>query len=426
MIDTGAIVVTVRTHRDGGMPTTQIVNDRPSGLIANLLAKGVTDIRRTVSVLYGLCPIAHLSALDMAARAARGESEAARRSADHALFERGVALEALLENLRVFLTDGPTLLGGSPVTETLRTLGRLRAQLMMVASLLVASPDVETTIAKAHQVITQTARDAASLLETSLLGVSPAAFYAMDSEEVFTGWLTHTQTGTAALMRHLQSLPLGFGQVRTAHIPSLSGIGARALADELYQRLRFEPHFDMMPVLDDRPQLTGAIVRQSAHPMLQATLEAMDVVPLTLTLARLLDTADLVQGLIASDPQSAEVGTPDTARLPKLLSFSFPHQGGVGLVETARGLLTHARGWQPASDDAPQPFYAVTSPTEWQFAPGGPATDAVQNAFRALHHSKALPTTSAAIAHTVRLALFGLDPCVPIRLSVNGVEQALR
>lgn len=427
MIDTGAIVVTVSTHEPGAMPTIRIENERPSGLIHNLLKKGVPDIRRTVSVLYGLCPIAHLSAMDIADRAAKGLSEEERRAKDHSLFERAVALEALLENMRVFLTDVPSILSVEPQNEALRALGRLRAQMMVVASLLVASPETAETIEKTHRVITQATKDAVALLESNFFAMPVAKFYAMEKESDFEAWRKSTPGIVTHLLRRMTALPLGFGQVHTHWLPRLTKDEAPKMAEELYQRLRCEPHFDMMPVLEEAPRLTGAIVRQEAHPLLKEVIEHRDVVPFTLTLARLLDTADLALGLLVSDPESGEADSPDVTRLPALVGVSFPHEGGMALVETARGLLIHAKGWQPVTaDEAPERFYAVTSPTEWQFAPSGPAQEAVHKAFRALLDENLIIKTPEGMSRSIRLALFGLDPCVPIQLIIDGKPQPLR
>ena len=168
-------------------------------------------------------------------------------------------------------------------------------------------------------------------------------------------------------------------------------------------------------------------MRQEAHPLLKEVIEYRDVVPFTLTLARLLDTADLALGLLVSDPESGEADSPDVTRLPALVGVSFPHEGGMALVETARGLLIHAKGWQPVTaDEAPERFYAVTSPTEWQFAPSGPAQEAVHKAFRALLDENLIIKTPEGMSRSIRLALFGLDPCVPIQLIIDGKPQPLR
>ena len=112
--------------------------------------------------------------MDIADRAAKGLSEEERRAKDHSLFERAVALEALLENMRVFLTDVPSILSVEPQNEALRALGRLRAQMMVVASLLVASPETAETNEKAHRVITQATKDAVALLESNFFAMPVA------------------------------------------------------------------------------------------------------------------------------------------------------------------------------------------------------------------------------------------------------------
>lgn len=424
-METGAILVKIRQSSGKGMPGIQVINERPSGLIHRLQMRGVTDIRKTVSVLYGLCPIAHLCAMDLAERAVKGLSEEDRKRRDGALLERAVALEAVIENLRVFLTDGAMLAGITLDNTALRALGKLRATLMLVLAALVVNKNTPETVSHTHELITGAAAECGALFKDALLGTDARTFYSEVSAESLRKLTDSGSLPAAALLREFDALPSGFGEVGTELMPALNGPGGRAMAEELYSRLKFEPHFDMMPILNDSPQLTGAIVRQHSHPLLESVLGDEAPGPFTLTLARLLDTAGLIIALGQSAPGAQ--ATEPVCPLPAFVSLKFPHSGGVGLVETARGLLTHARGFVPSAASAESAsFYAVTSPTEWQFAPEGPATQALQNAFRAQCRKAETAQSPEAIARTARIALFGLDACVPVKLVVNGVPTPMR
>lgn len=417
MIDTGSIAIHIR-QRDATntMPLIQMVNQRPSGLIQNLIAQGIPDLRRTVSVLYALCPIAHVVAMDMAAKVAVGE-----KSLDPAtehLYRVAVSAEAVVENLRVLLTDGAEIAQVPYATDALRRLGRLRTQLAMLLSVLLSEKTNAEQVAHVTESVTTIAQEGRALFE-ALLGQSMIDFYrGLTTHDAVLAWMTQPISDETPLLvrlaNRLVSLPGHFGLIETPWMPSLP-TSAEVLGDELYHRLRIEPGFDMMPVLDDQPQLTGAIVRQQHHAGLAECVEAHGVTPATLFLARLLDTVDWLEAL---SPEHDPHALPGRAGLAHLVMQAFENsEGGLAMLETARGLLTHARGTHPnEAGDGKEAFYAVTSPTEWQFSPEGPATQALQNAFRAESRLDDAPLTAESARTIVRLALFGLDACVPVKL----------
>ena len=408
-METGSILVSVRFRARGSMPLIHVENDRPSGLIQKLIARGVTDLRQTISVLYGLCPIAHLCAMDLASAQKEGQLE----RLPITRIRRSVTLEAVLENLRVFLTQGYQLVGLTPPSEALRRLGRARAQLQQLLRLLVKDPYGESTQEAVEQLIRNTSIEAKALLEDTLFGESLERFVAeLITLEALQSWLNDGETPIKTLLKHLEALPMGFAQVDTALMPKLTEQGFR-LADEIYQRMRLEPNYDMMPILDDSPQLTGAIVKEYDHPLLNQVIENYGIGPFALTLARLLHTAHMLEGLMGSSSEG----------LCDYYTRSFREsQGAIAMIETARGLLTHALGIQPdETGEAFVPFYLVTSPTEWQFTPEGAALKAVQNAFRSTVKSDYCLTIKPAQA--IALALFGLDPCVPIRTTIDELTD---
>ena len=433
MLDpTGAIAIELKCRPGEPRFTATLANTRPTGVINTLASKGTDTARLLITSLYALCPIAHLVAFDACRRAARGLSEIERRQLEACLSERAVALEGAVETVRVLMTEGLSIIDEKAPREVMLELGRLRALLAELARVIVKrggetapsgiDPDA------AHGLIDKALPMLTDLVEKHVTGL-PAGCFAdtLSTASGFEAWTRGGETGPARLLRALDQLPASFGRCPTPLLPRPDDMESKFFADELYWRLRNEAGFEKVPVWKGGPRLTGALVTEHAHPLLADRIEAGRFGPAELVLARLLKLERTMRCL--------KEGCPTEGGLEHVLTLDPEPErsGGVALVWTARGVLAYMTTSKPpagapvpdegANEAKSAPFYAAVSPTEWQFTPGG-AAEAALNAALATTSRKAAcahaePPTTEALERVVRTALFGLDACVPLRISVR-------
>ncbi len=408
-------------HVDLCISTTRNVkatvqNTRPSGFLNQLAQQSETPLRPLLASLYALCPIAHLVSFDAVNRRLNGITEDERRQEDQGLAEMAVTLEGIVETLRVFLTDGQKVLGLPPRADRLRPIGEARRALSQLTALLIKSRDGVLTgdalqEAKGH---IQVAFDAINTIyPDALTGYKPGVLArTLKNQADAKDWARDAATDTSALLDVFFKLPEDFGLAHVDVLPVTSTRqGVTGLADTLYWRLKNEPGFDMAPVVNGAPHLTGALARRASHPAL--AIEGA-IRPVDLVLARLIDMDASLAEVNAwlENPQTHDMVFPlHTVMIDDLAP------GAVALTQTARGLLTYTCSQKP-SIGAEHPFKGVISPTEWQFSPGGAAQSAVNSALKSALR-EGLPPTEEALTSIVKMALFGLDACVPLTVSLR-------
>ncbi len=374
------------------------------------------NARRLLTMLYSLCPIAHLSAFDAAHARAGGLADDARRSKTRAVFERFAALEALAETARVLLLDTCAFTGRTAQGGAVRTVGRIRSKLREALSLLLLldpaghAAGFEETLRTAEALFRTLLPETNMLFEEALFGCPAGSFLEKTSEPGdFFAWAEkNTELNPAAALAGLLIRgDKAFGSVKVPLLPSLTQT-TEAFEDELFSRMRFEQGFAMAPVWQGTGRLTGALSRARSLPLVRALLAERGVTALTLLAARLADAAEMLRILSAQE---------DFRPSAVIKTFSDPGEkpgAALGLCETARGLLAHALELTP---EGSLKRIRITSPTEWQFSPEGPGELTMRSLVRTL---KAGPARhQAETARLIRLALFGLDPCVPIRIQID-------
>lgn len=420
MTDGAVISVQVR-RRAGGLPgIATLVNERASGAFDKTAQAFGDAVRQSILLYYDFAPIAHLTAFDAAKRAACGISEDERREADDGFTERVLTLEALADSLRFMTIDAPQVLGRAPDPTALTRLGELRRGLRPLLQALLAfdltrNERAEALRLAAERVFADTAKAAAAFLEETVLGMAPAAFVdTVRDPDHMAAWAASAPERPAAdLLQTFLSASENFGRIDCELLPDLSTADGARFADEIYHRLRDEPGFDVAPVWGSQPRLTGALARRRGERLLCRFRGRFGINAAVLTAARIIDAACSAARL---------TGTGGCSVLPVI---AFPikerHAGGIAMVQTARGLLTHAWGTRQTADGT-KPFHGVTTPTEWQFTPDGPAQQAVQSALRVLGRTEPDPS-DARIMQTVRLALFGLDPSLPLQMTVRAAPS---
>ncbi len=440
MIDTGAIEVTVCAK--SGRAALSLTNTRTDAA-ARLIAAPAnrTKARRLFTMLYGLCPVAHLSCFDAAKLSASGTNEAVRRAADGGFVEAAMLLEGLVESLRVLLLEASRLMGLRLEPEDARALGALRTGVATLAEHILAmnpfayenrTPEGGIVFsARRLEAAKETARSveagARVLAVKRLFGMEPVeALERLTSESALAGWaasasLAPTASPAAALLARYLKRGADFSDMESPMLFAREKKQSESFADELLHRMLHEPGFALAPFWEGSPRLTGAASRMRTHPLVKEMCRQRGLSPSTLLAARILETAiglELVRRYCWPEKAAAiEIPSSEAFEpLPASILWTYSPEPGVALAlaETARGLLAHALRLGPDGGIAE---LKITSPTEWQFAPYGPG----QRMLLALSRSLSLKEPKTAeereeISQAVRETLFGLDACVPIEL----------
>ena len=449
-----------------GKASVCVSSTRTNG-IARMLASPEhrANARRLITLLYGLCPIAHLTAFDSALLAARGRPSEKRGSAFAALPEAAVTAEAIVENLRVLVCESEkleaktALLGGfaspaegeppMPLTPILgqeehRQIGALRARLALIAQLLLKldphseealDPALFRKLLDALSALLGEARTAASRL---LFGMEPEAFLKNLHEQRLDlrGWAkSHAGTIPAAhLLLSLLAEPRP-PEADVQFLPERSEIMTPDFAEEIAYRLLNDSGFDMAPFWQGSPRLTGALSRMRNDPVVRNLLISEGISPAALTGARIVETAGffaraegllnlsakLIDRAMPKDGESAPAATTEEDGRNVLWTYGTEAGIGISFVETARGLLMHAVKLSPSGE---LQTLRITSPTEWQFSPNGAGQRMASLAAKSLLYPKDDMDDRAKLENAVERALFGLDACVPAVFQWNGIRRS--
>ena len=422
MIESGTVHVDL-SPKPGGRAGVVVLNARTNG-IARMLASPEkrAKARRLIPLLYGLCPCAHLASFDAARSRAMGLCDAERRARTGALPERAVLLEAVVENLRVLVMDAGTLAGVRPDATMLRTIGRLRARLgTLIRHVAAADPLRPEAIdgplrAAAAETVSALFEDALEAAGTMLFGRAPEQWLNETTGiDALERWAVEfgDRLPVARLARGFLMRPANFGRVSAPLLPGHNA--GPVFADELLYRMMHEPGFDLAPVWKGATRLTGAIVRRLNEPLVAGLAALRGVCAVTLLAARLTDTAAMLGALRASlgDADTSSGMSPNGRWETPLSTYGFRAGQALCLTETARGLLAHAVSVNDAGEAV---RLRITSPTEWQFSPDGPGQQAATLLARDLNAdaTEEKPVDFDEFEALLRLALFGLDACVPL------------
>ncbi len=426
MIDAGVITVDLLLapeSRPGDLRVRRasLLNERTLNLM-DRLARSSGSCREVVPLVFSLCPCAHLVTLDAAERAAAGLAEDERRTVDGGLAERALMLEALLENIRVLALDASKLVCVPVPADSLAAYAKARAGFSGVIRTLqgfnlVTGQVDEDALLEAHRLIDRLTADCEGLLASLVFGISPEAFLEMTEPVQYAAWYgTNASTVASALAYRYHALPAAFGALDCPPVPQPHELDFPDFADEMYHRLRNEADFEAEPIYRRRPSFTGALVREAGHPLVEALCATAGQSAGTLLAARLLDTA-------AFWAQLAHRELENLPALPEVYTMRLPDAcGAIACATTARGLLTHASGFRQSRSGL-EHFHAVVSPTEWQFAPEGPGQQALESAVRHLKRSGA-GVDEETLRNIIRLALFGLDACVPLDIRLRAAGRS--
>jgi hypothetical protein len=348
--------VGVASSRNGLPPA--LVRDRAPSEVAALMPR-----------LFSICSRAQGAAAAAALDAAQGVA-----AADRVALRRlsvDVALEALQETLWRLLIDWPEAMNEAPLLAPVREVRHALAAFD-------PAPGAELPVVIAEVA----ARD--------VFGQPPADWCARDPASLMH-WIDEGATLPARLLRRLLAEAPGLGLSSIAPMPLAS---IEALETAILPRLLHDAAFPKAPLWDGLPVETGALARQVGHPLLAEFVSANGRTAAARFLARLVELAQLIDPLPVGSPMAAAVR-----------GHAMSDGSGIGLAETARGLLLH----RARVDGARVVDYQIVAPTDWNFHP--------QGGLRSLAGRSA--DDRERLASEARLVVRSLDPCVACRVEIE-------
>lgn len=348
--------------------SVEVRNTRPQA--ARLLAgRPALEVMKMVPLLFAVCGRAQSVAAHAAWTAARGRlvGEDLKRHMDG--YESTVALESAQEHLWRLLVDWPLLLGFAPAQQVAIDWHRRLARVDGVEG----SP---RWVEAGNELMAGPVLD--------IVGVDLLRWEGLMIRALLDPEGTRLP-GTVGRMLDALARVEACAPARPAATPFVDASSAGETAAHLSWPV--DEAFAAAPTWDGGPAETGALARQSDHPLLQPLLRSGRTLAARL-LARVLDLIEDAQRLAGGRPPQRRA---DAGRLAD--------GSGLARVETARGMLLH---WADVSGDHIE-RYTIVAPTEWNFHPGG--------AFR----SQALGARAddeATLRRYLETLTLALDPCV--------------
>lgn len=345
----------LREHRIHSVDVTSTRAALPRRLTQG---RATAEVARTLPLLFSVCAKAQGAAAASATEAASG------RAPDRAALARRcdeVRRETVVELLTRLLIDWPRALG--------------------------ALPDV-VSVARARQASPEDVLPACHLIaQQRVYGVAPSHWLQDASLESLERWASAAATLAAQSLQRLQREAADLGRSDVGAMPS-------ATADALCHVLPSfdaEPGFCRKPDWLGAPVETGALARRARHPLVAAYLQRDGNTVPARFVAQLVDLA-LWLSLEGDEA-------------PAVRQYAAAAGTGIGVAETARGLLLH----QAAVVDGKVEHYRIIAPTEWNFHPAGAATQGL------LHR----PVSDAETARRdAGWLVQALDPCVAFAIEV--------
>lgn len=399
----GSIAITI-----GGTPEhleLSLKNTRTRAIPKMLASAAFRSTARTYfPLLYGLCPAAHLAAFDAASARAHGTYGEDAFLELGGLERQAVALEALIENLRVLSLEAAHVMGMTVPAACGHDLGALRTSLYRTLPLFLApSPDTK----KIAEQLAQLRAQLPAAAQKYVFGTELTTLLTDESlNEMLSSWAQSNkeQLPAAALLAELQQAPQFALSPSIFTLPRQICDGNSALAAAVLAGIAGNPEFDLAPEVDGHALFTGTLCRR-------ITEGRSPIMPAWLVAARLIYT-----GLALATPPD-----PESFAFP-LWTYSPQGNQALSFVITARGLLVH----EVRTDDQGLPLELhIISPTEWHFAPRGAGAQLLkayaEHCNRTGHH----PGQESLRAEIAKV-LFGVDACVPLTFEEQGRKETAR
>jgi hypothetical protein len=350
-----------------------------------LAGRAPAEAAAMVPRLFSVCAHAQGSAAASALASAQGNGAAAEVLDARSL---AVALEAMPEDLRRLMIDVPTVLAidpcVAPVAAARKAIAPVLARLRSALALDAVAPLVERAEVDALR-----ARLAA-ILRDDVLGMPAEAFVGLGDANALLRWARQHATTPARVVNHVLAVSPRLG---ASEVPPMPEPTREALTIAVLGALD-EPGFDRAPRWAGSVVETGARARRAQHPALADFVREHGNGVAARLIARLVDVAQTVLGLVPARPEA------------RIDAWS-PRAGeGIAAVHTARGLLLH----RARVDGGRVAGYAIVAPTEWNFHPEGALV-------RGLVGREA--GDAATLSREANLLVQALDPCVACEVEVG-------
>ncbi|MCC7327667.1 MAG: nickel-dependent hydrogenase large subunit [Burkholderiales bacterium] len=377
----GELVVTLARDAQA-VRNVDVRLSRPRVASRILSGRTAADAATTIPLLYSVCG----GAQGAAAACALAAAGAAGFVAESPSRTAGVIVEALQENFWHLLIGWPNAMSAEPQVTA------VTAVRYLIATSTRAS-DGSDLLGDAKAMRELAAR-LAHLAEGAIYAMAPGAFLERVDVAALERWCAEAKTGPARLLRQV----LVEAQVpRRNDVRLLPPLSRDRVRHVIAPALRDDPDFPRAPTWAGAPAETGALARMHEHPLVADCERRFGRTAATRIVARMVEVARLFAEL--ADEQDA------MPTLPRAQSVGLGDGDGLGVVETARGVLLHrARVHDECIVD-----YQIVAPTDWNFHPEGPLVHALTGANAG---------DDAALLRHARLAIHALDPCVACKVEV--------
>jgi hypothetical protein len=349
------------------------VSSSRTGLPQRLVrGRAAAEVQRLVPLLISVCQSAQPAAWEAAIAAAQGTTAGSQQQARRTL---DVMLETLQETVWRLLIDWPKAMDEEAVVQPVALVRHA------AAAVVDDGVTLDALLALVDSVLTE-----------HVYGVPADAWLAATNLAVLDKWIERGPTRPARLLRRMRDESPGLGASDVALMPdaTLDNLG-RALLGEL----DIDPEYPRLPRWAGLPAETGALARQASAPLVAALLARDGATAAARFVARLVELAMLV-----GDLRSRSAG-----RMAPLRAHRLAPGLGIGLAETARGLLLH----RVRVDGGLVADYRIVAPTEWNFHPAGPLPQGLKG------RSADDP---ARLDREARTVVQSLDPCVGCRVEI--------
>lgn len=234
-----------------------------------------------------------------------------------------------------------------------------------------------------------------SYVEREMLGIPLQEWLQIKTDGDLEAWCTEGKTCTGQIISTLrQRADWGRSPVK---LMTQAG-GARA-PEAALPALMSDEAFASRPHLLGEPLETGALARLQDHLVIGEMLANHGNTVAVKVIARLMELVEVVEHM-EHVPGSA-------AASPRVRGSQVKPGAGLGLVETARGMLMHLMEIENERVNR----YRVVAPTEWNFHPQGAFAKGLQGVAAAEENG---------VAQRVKWMALALDPCVAYEMEISG------
>jgi len=358
--------------RDRRVHMVSVASSRTGLPLRLVRGRPPADVQRLVPLLFSICRRAQGAASAAAIAAAQGLEAAARDQQREAL---DVTLEMLQEGVWRLLIDWPRSMGEPPQVPAVAAVRHASSAVLDDGVTLDALLAVADDVLREH-----------------VHGVSAETWLASTDLAALDRWVDAGATLPARLLRRMRDESPGLGRSDVALMPDATLEGLRR---SVIEDMDADAEYARFPRWGGLPAETGALARQAGEPLIAALLERDGRNASARFVARLVELAVLVRDLRARS----------AGRVPAVRSHALSDGAGLGLAETARGLLLH----RVHVERGVVTDYCIVAPTEWNFHPQGPLPQALTGRSAA---------DRGRLEHDARVVVQSLDPCVACRVEI--------